>query len=73
MRAAFGRGDVAVNGAMFGLYHLHQPWSMPAAIIDGIVAQAYPTKRYRSTWMGLITHTIPSFVIIGVVLSLVLG
>jgi membrane protease YdiL (CAAX protease family) len=72
MRAACGKGDVAVNGAMFGLYHLHQPWSMPAAIIDGIVAQAYPTKRYRSTWMGLITHTVPSFVIIGVVLSLVI-
>jgi CAAX protease family protein len=73
MRGAFGRGDVVVNGTLFTLYHVHQPWSMPATLIDGIVNQAYPTKRFRSTWMGLITHTLPSFVIIGVVLSIVLG
>src|SRR4051812_6503259 len=73
MRAAFGKRDVVANGALFTLYHVHQPWSMPATLIDGIVNQAYPTRRFRSTWMGLITHTLPSFVIIGVVLSLVLG
>jgi hypothetical protein len=54
------------------LYHPHQPWSTPATLIDGIVNQAYPSKRFQSTWMGLITHTLPSFVIIGVVLSLVI-
>jgi uncharacterized protein len=73
MRAAFGKGDVVANGTLFTLYHVHQPWSMPATLIDGIVNQAYPTRRFQSTWMGLITHTIPSFVIIGVVLSLVLA
>jgi membrane protease YdiL (CAAX protease family) len=72
MRGVLGRGDWVVNGAMFGLYHLHQPWSMPASVLDGMLAQAFPTKRYQSTWMGLITHTIPSFIIIGVVLALVL-
>jgi membrane protease YdiL (CAAX protease family) len=72
MRTVFGRGDFVANGALFGLYHLHQPWSMPASVIDGIVNQAYPTKRFQSTWMGLITHTAPSILIIGVVLSLVL-
>jgi hypothetical protein len=45
---------------------------MPATLIDGIVNQAYATKRFRSTWMGLITHTAPSFVILAVVLGLVL-
>lgn len=72
MRKAFGRFDWVVNGTMFGLYHLHQPWGMPASVLDGVLAQALPTKRYRSTWMGLITHTLPSFVIIGVVLAFVL-
>jgi membrane protease YdiL (CAAX protease family) len=72
MRAAFGRHDVVANGVLFTLYHVHQPWSMPATLIDGIVNQAYPSKRFQSTWMGLITHTLPSFVIIGVVLSLVI-
>jgi hypothetical protein len=37
-----------------------------------VLTQAFPTKRYQSTWIGLITHTLPSFVIIGVVLPLVL-
>jgi len=25
---------------------------MPATLIDGIVNQAYPTRRFQSTWMG---------------------
>jgi membrane protease YdiL (CAAX protease family) len=73
MRRAFGQRDFVANGALFTIYHVHQPWSMPATLIDGIVNQAYATRRFQSTWMGLITHTLPSFVIIGVVLSLVLG
>jgi len=73
MRGAFGKRDYVANGALFTLYHVHQPWSMPATLIDGIVNQAYPTRRFQSIWMGLITHTIPSIVIIGFVLSLVLG
>jgi membrane protease YdiL (CAAX protease family) len=72
MRAAFGAADVVVNGVIFGLYHLHQPWSMPASVIDGIVSQAYPTKRFQSTWFAIFAHTAPSFVIIGAVVLLVL-
>jgi membrane protease YdiL (CAAX protease family) len=71
MRSAFGRGDIFVNGLLFALYHLHQPWSMPAALIDGTLNQAYPTRRFQSTWMGLITHTAPSFLTVSVVASLV--
>ncbi len=64
--------DWAANGTLFTLYHVHQPWSMPATLLDGIFAAAYPTKRYRSTWMGIVTQTLPSFLITGVILSLVL-
>jgi membrane protease YdiL (CAAX protease family) len=71
MRRAFGRGDIFANGLLFALYHLHQPWSMPAALIDGTLNQAYPTRRFQSTWMGLITHTAPSFLTVSVVASLV--
>ena len=71
MRAVFGRWDFVASGVLFTIFHLHQPWSMPATLIDGIVNQAYATRRFQSTWMGLITHTAPSFVIFGVVLSLV--
>ena len=68
IRAVFGRGDVIANGVLFTIYHLHQPWSMPATLIDGIVNQAFPTRRFRSTWMGLITHTAPSFLLAGALL-----
>jgi uncharacterized protein len=72
IRAVFGRGDVIASGVLFTIYHLHQPWSMPATLIDGIVNQAYPTKRFRSTWMGLITHTAPSFLIVGALIFFVI-
>ena len=45
---------------------------MPVTLIDGIVNQAIPTRRFRSTWMGLITHTAPSFVIVVAILFLVM-
>lgn len=72
MRAAFGKGDWVASGTFFTLYHVHQPWSMPATLLDGIFAAGYPTKRFQSIWIGLITHTFPSFIMLGVILSLVL-
>jgi membrane protease YdiL (CAAX protease family) len=71
-RNLFGRGDWVANGVLFAAYHLHQPWSIPATLLDSVFAQSLPTKRYRSTWIALIGHTLPSFVIIGAGLSLVL-
>ena len=72
MRVVFGKRDFVASGVLHTLYHVHQPWSMPATLLDSTFAQAYPTKRFRSTWMGIITHTAPSVLIIGVVLALVL-
>jgi len=69
---AFGRGDIWVNGALFTIYHLHQPWSMPAVPLDGTFTAAYPSRRFRSTWIALAAHTAPSILIITVVLFLVL-
>ncbi len=70
-RTEFGRGDWVANGALFIAYHLHQPWSIPATLLDSVLAEAYPTKRYRSAWIAIVGHTLPSLVIIGFVLSLV--
>ena len=58
MRKVFGRIDWVVNGAIFGLYHLHQPWSMPASILDSALTQAFPTKRYQSIWIGRSSRTL---------------
>ena len=72
MRAVFGRGDIFASAILYTAYHLHQPWSMPASLIDGVLNQAFPTRRFRSAWMGIITHTAPSLVIVVAVLFLVI-
>jgi membrane protease YdiL (CAAX protease family) len=72
MRAVFGRADIVASSAAYTLYHLHQPWSMPASFIDGVLNLAYPTRRFHSTWMGLIVHTAPSLLTAAATLYLVL-
>jgi membrane protease YdiL (CAAX protease family) len=72
MRGAFGRHDWIVNGVLMGAYHLHQPWSIPSSVIAGLL-MAYPTKRWRSAWMGIIVHSTQSVVIGVAILTLVLG
>ena len=72
MRAVFGRADVVASSAAYTLYHLHQPWSMLESFIDGVISLAYPTRRFQSTWMGLIVHTAPSLLIAITTLTLVL-
>jgi membrane protease YdiL (CAAX protease family) len=72
MRAAFGRADWVVNGILMGAYHLHQPWSIPTSIAAGML-MAYPTKRWRSAWMGIIVHSTQSVFLAAVTLALVLG
>jgi membrane protease YdiL (CAAX protease family) len=71
MNGAFGRGDWVVNGVLFALYHLHMPWVIPTALLDTLIL-AYPSKRYRSAWIGIAVHSAQSLTILGVVLSLVL-
>lgn len=56
MNRAFGAGDWLANGVLFALYHLHVPWTIPLHLLDA-VALAYPTKRYRSAWIGIIVHS----------------
>ncbi len=56
MNRAFGRFDWLVNGVLFAAYHVHVPWVMPAVLLDS-VSLAYPSKRYRSAWMGIIVHS----------------
>ncbi len=71
MRAAFGRADWAANGVLFGAYHLHQPWSIPTSIVAGLL-MAYPTRRFRSAWMGIIVHSMQSVFLTIAIFTLVL-
>jgi membrane protease YdiL (CAAX protease family) len=73
MRGVFGRADWIVNGVLFGLYHVSQPWSIPMSIVAGVFLFAYPTRRFQSAWMGIIVHSAQSAAFAGIVLSVVVG
>jgi hypothetical protein len=53
--------------------HLHQPWEIPGTLVDGILLEAYPSRRFQSAWMGIIVHSSASVFALIVVLTLVLG
>jgi membrane protease YdiL (CAAX protease family) len=72
MNGAFGERDWAANGLLFATYHLHMPWVIPTALLDTFIL-AYPSKRYRSAWIGIVVHSAQSVVLFGIVLSLVLN
>jgi uncharacterized protein len=70
MNGAFGRGDWVANGLLFTAYHLLVPWAMPAQLFDTFIL-AYPSKRYRSAWIGTAVHSAQSVVLAILVLTLV--
>jgi membrane protease YdiL (CAAX protease family) len=72
MRGVFGRADWVANGVLFAIYHLHTPWVIPTALVD-TVALAYPSRRFRSAWMGIIVHSAQSVVVVALVLAAVLA
>jgi membrane protease YdiL (CAAX protease family) len=73
MRGVFGRGDWIANGVLFGLYHLHQPWTILGSALEGMFCLAFPSRRYRSAWIGIIVHSGQTVMFIFLALGLVLG
>ena len=73
MSRAFGKWDWVANGILFGFYHLHQPWDVIGAAIEGMFLFAFPTKRFRSAWFGIIAHSAQSAFFAFLLLGLVLG
>ena len=55
MNGVFGKWDWPANAVLFAIYHMHKPWVIPSSILTGIV-YIYPSRRFRSTWFGLIIH-----------------
>ena len=72
MNGAFGRGDWLANGVLFATYHLHVPWAIPEALVAEMFLVSYPSKRYRSAWIGIAVHSAQSVVFAALVLTLVL-
>jgi uncharacterized protein len=71
MNGVFGRRDWLANGVLFAVYHLHEPWIIPEALLDTFIL-AYPSKRYRSALVGIAVHSAQSVVFFALTLSLVL-
>jgi uncharacterized protein len=70
MNGVFGRVDWLANGILFGGYHLHVPWTIPVNLLDTFIL-AYPTKRYRSAWIGIAVHSAQSVFFAILLLTLV--
>ena len=73
MEGVFGRWSWLANGVLFGLYHVHLPWVILQNVISGPLALAYPSWRYRSTWMAIIVHSAQSVFGLTIFLVIVLG
>lgn len=73
MNGVFGKWDWVVNGFLFGIYHLHQPWGIPGSILVGALLFAFPAKYFRSTWMAIVVHSGQSVFFGILILGLVLG
>ena len=72
MNGRFGRWDWVANGVLFAVYHLHEPWVIPQALLDTFIV-AYPSKRYRSALIGIVVHSAQSVVFIVLTTAVVLG
>jgi membrane protease YdiL (CAAX protease family) len=73
MEGVFGRWSWLVNGVLHGIYHVHQPWGIPGSVISCAFLYAFPSWRFRSTWMGIIVHSAQSVFFSLLILGIVLG
>jgi len=72
MEGVFGKWDWLANAILFGAAHWGKPWHIPSGIMSGII-YAYPSRRFRSAWFGLILHGVDGLFILFLILGLVLG
>ena len=72
MKGVFGRRDWLANAVLFTVYHLHAPWLMPGTFVCDTFAYIYPSRRYQSTWIGIIVHGSQTLLFGALLLALVL-
>jgi hypothetical protein len=69
---AFGRADWLVNGLLFACYHLHEPWVIPQTILVDTFVEALPSRRWRSSLIGIAVHSGQAVFLLVIALVLVL-
>ena len=72
MEGVFGSRDWVANGVLFGLYHLHVPWTIPHNVLDTFYL-SYPGKRYRSALLPIAVHSAQTVVLGLLLLAVVLS
>ena len=72
MQGVFGKYDWVANSVLFGLYHLHKPWSILTNIVIDL-GSSWPSRRFRSNWMAVIVHGVESIFTLVPVLAVILG
>jgi uncharacterized protein len=74
MEGVFGRWSWVASGVLHAFWHVHQPWVIAETVISAAFLYAFPSWRFRSTWMGIIVHSVQNvffaFLILGIVLGL---
>jgi len=73
MNRVFGKWDWLLNGLLFGIYHVSQPWTILGSGIVGALFFALPSKRYQCAWFGIVAHSGQSVFFLFLILGLVLG
>jgi hypothetical protein len=72
MQGVFGKYDWVANSVLFGLYHLHKPWSILSNIVMDLGA-TWPSRRFRSNWMAIVVHGVEGLITLVMVLGVLLG
>jgi membrane protease YdiL (CAAX protease family) len=72
MKGVFKKYDWVANAVLFGLYHLHKPWTIPSLIV-GALAFCWPVRRFKSMWMSCIIHGTEGSMVILFVFAAIFG
>ena len=69
---SFGRFDWLTNGLLFACYHLHEPWKIPQTLLVDTFVLALPSRRWRSSLIGIAVHSGQTVFFFVIALALVL-
>jgi CAAX protease family protein len=74
MEGVFGRWSWVASGVLHAFWHVHQPWVILETVIGSAFLYTFPSWRFRSTWMGIIVHSVQNvffgFLMLGIILGL---
>ena len=73
MNGVFGKWDWLANGALFALYHVHQPWGMLGNFVSISLLLSLPAKYFRSTTMAILIHATQTVIVVGMLIALMFG